>query len=203
MLPEDGLVLYSQAIENRGVRFACVTKHCDTEPRAQAALDMRSAVALYLEPLVKRLAYADQLDLRVQLALKHFHDEANRHPFYFQMVKEWLKRVARHFHSDMRYPLLSLCFDFKFQWASRDLLNLLVRGQFYTTFADVVDFTLEQVFGLAGSCDFAARIGTDPKEPCLFLADIYAHANKRVAIGRDPDGRYRRFLDALGPTDEV
>lgn len=203
MLPEAGLDLYSQALENRGVLFARVTKYCDTEPRVQAALDMSNAVALYLDPLVKHLALADQLDLRVQLALKHFQDEANRHPFYFQMVKEWLKQVARHFYGARCYPLLSLCFDFKFQWASRDLLNLLVRGQFHTTFADVVDFRLEQVFGLASAYDFVARIGTDPKEPCLYLADIYAHANKRVAIGNDPGGRYRRFLDALGPVTEV
>jgi hypothetical protein len=203
MLSKEGLELCAKELTNLGITFLRVKKVCDTETRAEAAKDMTSAVDDHLEPLLKLLSYADQRDLRVHIALKHFREEATRHPFYFQLVKDWLRRIARDFHARRCAPFLTLCFDFKFQWASRDLLNLLVRGQFYTTFAGVLDFSLAHIFGLGSSVDFVAKIGTDPKEACLYIADIYAHANGCVVKGRDSDGRQQRFLDALGPVTEV
>lgn len=197
MLPPEGLKLYVESLQQCGVRFINVTKECVTETKEQAARDMVAPIGTYLEPLVRNLRYADQCDLRISLLLRHFGEEARRHPFYFQMIRKWLQLAAQIYRNEGLVPLLKLTFDQKFQVHSEDVLNLLVRGEFYTAFANDPQHQLPAILGLSAATPFTAKVSRDPDVPCLYLADIYAHACGCVVKKRDPDGRFQKLLNNL------
>jgi len=138
----------------------------------------------------------------VWAAIRQFRDEAQAHEFYFQLVRDWLSKLASSLLTGRGVvPYLDLCFDFNFQFSSRHLVNLLLRGQFYTTFAAHPEHHLREIFGLVSQQPFRARIAHDSyeSEPGLYLADIYAHAWGCIEKGRDPDGRYGAFSETLAP----
>lgn len=195
-LPREGFEIYVRDLCEIGCVWVRMTKtHLHEGEEAlrsearQVAQAFRKAAAL--------LDGTNRLLLSPGATISAFEEEADRHPIYSFLVYRFLVDAARAFKQLKLVPLMNLCFDEKFQRKNEDVLQFLVRYVFYTELKEAGEFQVADIFGLNGPSAYRAYIGKDPDEPCLFLADIYAHASGMVAKGQDTDGCYSYFLSAL------
>lgn len=155
-----------------------------------------------LRELQKHLKGADSLDIKPHLAIRQFEVECQKHPIYIPLLFYVLRGAAAGFRALRILPRVNLCIDEhlhpkKGDLPPTDLIQFLLRWLFYSEFPKELPFSLADVFGLRGPSPLKARYGTDRNEPCLYLADIYAHSCGMVAKDIDPDGRHATLIQRI------
>lgn len=125
-----------------------------------------------------------------------------KHPLWTWFVFRVQSHMAKLFHKNGLIPKIKVLIDEHGRHSplQNEFLRFLTRFTFSTQFMEVYKDRLSFVLGLKLDGQFTCESSSDRQEDGIHFANLIAHAQRRIALGKDHGGRIQKFFDRCNAT---